>query len=115
MKSKKKKKIVIFGNGNHCKIVKQEILENQDFEIYAIYDIKGGKIKKSLKHEIGNRPIVIWGARMTGLGLVRFAKAEQINVLGFIDSDSALIGRKINGILVHKPNDLTKLEKKNPK
>ena len=72
------------------------------------------KIKKSLKHEIGNRPIVIWGARMTGLGLVRFAKAEQINVLGFIDSDSALIGRKINGILVHKPNDLTKLEKKHP-
>lgn len=45
MKSKKKKKIVIFGNGNHCKIVKQEILENQDFEIYAIYDFKGGKRK----------------------------------------------------------------------
>lgn len=51
MEGKKKKKIVIFGNGNHCKIVKQEILENQDFEIYAIYDFKGGKIKKSLKYK----------------------------------------------------------------
>ena len=41
MKSKKKK-IVIFGNGDHCKIVKQEILENQILK-FMPYMISRGK------------------------------------------------------------------------
>lgn len=51
MKNKQKKKIVIFGNGDQCNIVKQEILDNHNFEIHAIFDFEGGKIKKSLKYK----------------------------------------------------------------
>jgi len=47
----KKKRIVIFGNGNHSKIVKQEVLKNKDFEIYAVYDFIQGKLKKLSKYK----------------------------------------------------------------
>lgn len=56
--------------------------------------------KSVLLDEIGTRSVVIWGARMTGIGFARFAKANAINVLGFIDSDTALKDKHVSGLLV---------------
>ena len=39
-----KKNILIFGNGNHCKIVKQEIEKNSNYKIKAIFDIINNKV-----------------------------------------------------------------------
>ena len=39
-----KKEIIIFGNGNHCKIVKQEISKISFYKIAAIFDFKSNKI-----------------------------------------------------------------------
>ena len=39
------KNIVIFGNGNHCQIVKQEILKHSNYRILAVYDFIEGRIK----------------------------------------------------------------------
>ena len=68
----------------------------------------------SLRRKIGKRPIVIWGARMTGIGLVRYAKAHGINVLAFIDSDTSLAGQQVNGIPVYLPDVLTTIQVDHP-
>ena len=44
-----KKKLVIFGNGNHAKIVKQEIQKNSKLELKAVFDFIDGKIKLNKK------------------------------------------------------------------
>jgi len=36
---------------------------------------------------LDDRPILIWGARMTGIGFLRFAKKHNLNAIGFVDSD----------------------------
>ena len=49
-----KKNILIFGNGNHCKIVKQEI-ENSNYKIKAIFDIINNKVFLNEKFKRKNR------------------------------------------------------------
>ena len=52
---------------------------------------------------LSNRPILIWGARMTGIGFLRFTKKYSLNVIGFVDGDPSLIGRKIENFQINKP------------
>lgn len=59
-----------------------------------------------------DRPIIIWGARMTGIGFLRFAKLHNKNVIAFIDSDSALHNTKISNIPVHHPDCIPALKNK---
>ncbi len=40
-----KKKIVIFGNGNHCKVVKQEIVKDPNYEIHGIFNYYKNRLK----------------------------------------------------------------------
>lgn len=47
--------------------------------------------------------VLIWGARMTGLGLVRFCRSHQLDVYGFIDSDPAFANQTISGLPCHPP------------
>lgn len=59
-------------------------------------------------------PILIWGARMTGLGLVRLCRTHGIRVQGFIDSDPAFAGKQIAGLICHRPADLPQLRAQQP-
>ena len=51
-------------------------------------------------------PVLIWGARMTGLGLVRFCRTHGLEVQGFIDSDPSFAGKRISGLPCHPPAEL---------
>lgn len=51
-------------------------------------------------------PVLIWGARMTGLGLVRFCRTHGLEVLGFIDSDSSFAGKRFSGLPCYLPGEL---------
>jgi MoaA/NifB/PqqE/SkfB family radical SAM enzyme len=71
-------------------------------------------MKKLTKYEIAlalkNKSVLIWGARMTGLGAIRYLSANSVNVIGFIDSDPAFKNKKVQGIPVYSPEvfqDLT--------
>ncbi len=55
---------------------------------------------------ISNKKILIWGARMTGIGAMRQFKKNNITILGFIDSDPAFNGRYSQGLKVYNPNEL---------
>jgi len=68
--------------------------------------------KKYLIKKINNRPIVIWGARMTGIGFSRFAKNNNLNVVSYIDSDPAFKGMNIGSIPINQTNNLDDLKKK---
>ncbi|MBI5920056.1 MAG: hypothetical protein HY847_00245 [Betaproteobacteria bacterium] len=59
--------------------------------------------------DIGDREVVIWGARMTGIGFARFAKAQGIRTRAFIDSDPALRGKTVSGIRIYPPDYLAEL------
>ena len=62
-----------------------------------------------LKYELSGRQIVIWGARIVGIGLQRSCLVNNISVIGFIDSDPALQERIINGSRVMKPEEIPNL------
>ncbi len=68
--------------------------------------------EKNFVASLGNRPILIWGARMTGIGLLRFAKKHNLNVIGFVDVDSSLTGRNIENFQINKPDFIPYLKKK---
>lgn len=57
---------------------------------------------------------MIWGARMTGLGLVRLCRTNGIKVDGFIDYDPAFAGKKIAGLTCHPPTALPELWAQQP-
>lgn len=59
---------------------------------------------------INNRPVVIWGARMTGIGFHHFAKRYNLNAVGFVDSDPSLTGGKIYDLKVDLPSQLSFLK-----
>ena len=68
-----------------------------------------------LLHKITNKKVVIWGARMTGLGFARFLKSNtNSQLLAFIDSDTSLHNKKINGTAIASIETLKKLKKKYP-
>lgn len=64
--------------------------------------------------QLGAAPILIWGARMTGLGLVRLCRVHGINLLGFIDSDPAFSGQSVSGLPCQLPDALPGLRDKFP-
>ena len=66
--------------------------------------------EKNFVTVLSNRPVLIWGARMTGIGLLRFAKKHDLNIIGFVDTDSSLIGRKIDNFLINKPENIPSLK-----
>ena len=59
---------------------------------------------------LGKKPLVIWGARMTGIGFLRFAKKHNLNPIGFVDSDPALSGKKIGSFYINNPNTIQSLK-----
>lgn len=69
------------------------------------------KSKVSLLVQLEKRPIVIWGARMTGMGFLRFSLANSLNVVRFIDSDLALQNKLVNDVLVSSPDVLATMKK----
>jgi len=72
-------------------------------------------MKEREKHFIENinkRPILVWGARMTGMGLLRFSKKYDLNVIGFVDGDPSLTGRSIGDFKINKPDVIPSLKKK---
>ncbi len=52
------------------------------------------------------RSVLIWGARMTGLGAYRSLKSQCVDIVGFIDSDDAFKGKSIHGMPVLSPIDI---------
>lgn len=72
------------------------------------------RLQAELIHSLQDHSILIWGARMTGLGLVRFCRAHGISVKGFIDSDPAFAGKKVSGLPCHPPSELPALRAQNP-
>ncbi len=66
--------------------------------------------EKNLLKIIDDRPFVIWGARMTGIGFLRFAKKHNLNALSFVDSDPSLIGREINNLPINMPGMIANLK-----
>ena len=63
-------------------------------------------INSHILEKLDKKDIMIWGARMTGLGAHRFLKKHNVNVLSFIDSDQAFYGKKVNGLPVLNPSQL---------
>jgi MoaA/NifB/PqqE/SkfB family radical SAM enzyme len=71
------------------------------------------KNRTELFNFISGKSIVIWGARMTGIGALRQLKEKNANVLNFLDSDPALVDNTVHGLQVYHPNDIKKILKSN--
>ncbi len=72
-------------------------------------------LKQSLIETLRKREVVIWGARMTGIGLSRFMKTNGLSEpLAFVDSDVGLQGKELNGIKIFSPEILKELKLLNP-
>ena len=71
--------------------------------------------EKQFLDRVHGGSIVIWGARMTGIGLARYAASKDIKVLCFVDSDPALHQHEILGIPVLDPKALAKIYEKETK
>ncbi|MGE4232301.1 MAG: radical SAM protein [Bacteriovoracia bacterium] len=68
--------------------------------------------EKILVEKTENRPLIIWGARMTGIGFIRFAKKYNLNPIGFVDSDKSLHGKKIGSLTIGSPSTIPALKEK---
>jgi MoaA/NifB/PqqE/SkfB family radical SAM enzyme len=55
---------------------------------------------------VSNQKVLIWGARMTGIGALRQLKNNNIDVLGFVDSDKAFENKYSQGLKVYSPVEL---------
>lgn len=69
--------------------------------------------KYKLLEILNNRPILIWGARMTGIGFLHFARKNNLNTIGFVDSDPYLAGKNIGNLVINKPDTINALKAKN--
>lgn len=69
---------------------------------------------QQLLDQLKAAPVLIWGARMTGLGVVRLCRTHEIRVMGFIDSDPAFEKKEISGVTCHLPSDLNQLMTEHP-
>lgn len=65
--------------------------------------------------QLNDRPIVIWGARMTGMGFLRFLRSNDLNAVSFVDSDPAFKEKNINAIPVYHPDHLPQLKEDHPR
>ena len=59
---------------------------------------------------IKKRPIVIWGARMTGIGFTRFSKKHDLEIISIVDSDPSLQGLKIENYTIGNPESIGSLK-----
>lgn len=66
-------------------------------------------MQRSLLEQIAGKSVIIWGARIVGIGLSRRCKNEGIEVLSFIDSDESLWGKTIGGASVVGPHRLNEM------
>ena len=71
------------------------------------------KNRKKLFDLISDKKIIIWGARMTGIGALRQLKEKNIEVLSFIDSDHSLVGKLVHGYEVYHPKNIKKILENN--
>ena len=55
---------------------------------------------------VSSQKVLIWGARMTGIGALRQLKNNNIDVLGFVDSDKAFENKYSQGLKVYSPVEL---------
>ena len=62
--------------------------------------------RKEIFEFVSNKKVLIWGARMTGIGALRKLKEKNIEILNFVDSDQALVGKFVHGFKVHHPAEL---------
>jgi pyruvate-formate lyase-activating enzyme len=62
--------------------------------------------RNALIDKIKHKQVVIWGARMTGIGALRQLLKKNINVVSFIDSDPAFINKKVHNLKVYHPTEL---------
>jgi MoaA/NifB/PqqE/SkfB family radical SAM enzyme len=67
--------------------------------------------REKIFNSLTNKKVLIWGARMTGIGALRQLNKKKITVLNFIDSDNALVGKFVHGLKVYHPNQLYELVK----
>lgn len=63
-------------------------------------------VAKLLPQISGNK-VVIWGARMTGLGAFRKLQSLGISTSCFIDSDVAFSGKTVSGLPVYSPQEFS--------
>jgi MoaA/NifB/PqqE/SkfB family radical SAM enzyme len=84
------------------------IAPNNRGEIY--FKIMKNSAVRELTSVLGDRPIVIWGARMTGIGFCLFAKKHALGILGFVDSDPSLTGKRFYDYPVALPNEIPLLK-----
>lgn len=68
--------------------------------------------KKKFLSAAKSRPVFVWGARMTGLGALRWCGSNQISVSGFIDSDASLYETKVGGLNVQSPQKFREVYEK---
>ncbi|MDC3091844.1 radical SAM protein [Rickettsiales bacterium] len=62
--------------------------------------------REKLLKDIEGKDILIWGARMTGLGALRFLKSKGKNPYCFIDSDDCFKNKKVYNLAVLKPENV---------
>ena len=67
------------------------------------------KNRKELFEFISDKEVIIWGARMTGIGALRQLTKQNIKIIDFVDSDLSLVGKNVHGFEVHHPSDLKKI------
>ena len=65
--------------------------------------------REKIINSLTDKNVMIWGARMTGIGALRHLIKKKIKVLNFIDSDDALVGKFVHEIKVYHPNQLHEL------
>ena len=65
--------------------------------------------REKIINSLTDKNVLIWGARMTGIGALRHLKNKKIKVLNFIDSDDALVGKFVHELKVYHPNQLYEL------
>lgn len=75
-----------------------------------------GSNKQKVVESLRGHSVFIWGARMTGLGALRVLQSKNISVAGFIDSDSAFVGKEVRDFAVNQPSNFlnTLMTTKNP-
>ncbi len=62
--------------------------------------------RTQIVENLADKDVLIWGARMTGLGALRLLRQLGVRVIGFIDSDDAFKGKVVNGLPVLHPSEL---------
>jgi MoaA/NifB/PqqE/SkfB family radical SAM enzyme len=70
--------------------------------------------RSDLYLSLSNKKVLIWGARMTGLGALRQLRSRGIEVFGFVDSDPAFNGHQVANLPLFAPSSINDLASKNP-